>query len=145
MSGLTSSASAFTDTFIRVGGWVGVSFRLFFGRLISSRCTIRAIDNKPLCLLLCTVKKGFIALTATDSNEFGKKMLTHSHLIEIFPVEDFQVIIDIIAGVLYISHLIQSLIDKIRFPVAQGHSGKHPRTFTGFCFWCRYHFLYLME
>ena len=89
-----------------MGEWVGVPFRLLFGGIIIIPSTIRAIDNKPLCLLLCAAKKDFFTFDTTDSNEFGEKMLTHSHLIEIFPVENFQVIIDIIAGVFYVSQLI---------------------------------------
>ena len=97
------------------------------------------------CLLLCAVKKDFIAFTATDGYEFSEEQFTPSHPVLIVPIENIHVIIDVIVRGFDVSQLVQSLIDKIRFPVAQGYPGKFPRTFARFCFWCLYHFPYLME
>jgi hypothetical protein len=69
----------------------------------SIRCTISAVDNQASRLLLCTAEKNLIACTTMNGNEFSEEMLTPSYFLEVFSIEDFQIIIDIVVGVPYIS------------------------------------------
>lgn len=69
----------------------------------SIRCAISAVDNQMFRLLLCTVEKNLIACTTMNGNEFSKEMLTPSYFLEVFSIEDFQIIIDIVVRVLYVS------------------------------------------
>ena len=69
----------------------------------SFRCTVRAVDNQALRLFFCAGKKCFPAFAATDDYKISEKQFTPFHPVPIVPVEDFQIIIDVIVRVFYVS------------------------------------------
>jgi hypothetical protein len=97
------------------------------------------------CLIFCAFKKDLIAFTATHGYEISEEQFTPFHPVLIITIENVHVIVNEIVRCFDVSQLIESLIDKIRFPVAQGHPGKFPRTFACFCFWRFYHLPYPLE
>ncbi len=95
--------------------------------------------------MFCAFKKDLIAFTATHGYEISEEQFTSFHPVLIVTIENVHIIVNVIVRGFDVSQLIESLIDKIHFPVAQGHPRKFPRTFACFCFRRFYHLLYLVE
>ena len=97
--------------------------------------------------MLCALKKEFIAFTATHGYKISEEQFTSFHPVLVVHIENVHVIVNEIVRCFDVSQLVQPCIYKIRFPVAQGYSGKLPWAFCNNCFRCYiiYHFDHLLE
>ena len=97
--------------------------------------------------MLCALKKDLIAFTAMHGYKISEKQFASFHPVLVVHIENVHVIVNVIVRCFDVSQLVQSCIYKIRFPVAQGYSGKHPWTLYLNCCRCYiiYHFDHLLE